>query len=184
MDEVRQRVLDATSRCAMKFSLQRTTVEDVSSESGVSRASIYRYFPGGRDDVIACTVGYEVDLFFLGLASDIGEAKSLEELLVQGIMSAHRRLEEHALFARVMSVEPEIVLPWITIESNRVLGLIADVLRPYVEAELSSRSPSEVESLCDHIARLFLSYLESPGSWALTDEGQVRDLVVSQFVPR
>jgi len=175
------RVLEATARCAMKFSLQRTTVEDVARESGVSRATIYRYFPGGRDEIIASTVTHEMDKFFRGLAADVQDAGTFEELLVAGLMAAARRTARHELLQRVIAVEPQIVLPYITVESGRVLDMLASFVRPYAQADNPSSTVEDLDRKCDYVARLFLSFVEAPGSWDLGNEEQVHELVNTQF---
>ena len=52
----RERVLEACYACIARHGLDRTTVEDVAREAGLSRATIYRAFPGGRDDLVRETV--------------------------------------------------------------------------------------------------------------------------------
>jgi len=175
------RVLEATGRCAMKFSLQRTTVADIARESGVSRATIYRHFPDGRDEIIASTVTHEMDSFFGGLAADVQDAVTFEQLLVAGLMAAARRTAEHALLQRVLAVEPQIVLPYVTVESRRVLDMLALFVRPYALADSRDSTPSELDHKCDYVARLFLSFVEAPGSWDLGNLEQVRELVSTQF---
>ena len=46
---LRDRLLAATYRCVSRFGLGKTTIDDVAKESGLSRATIYRQFPGGRE---------------------------------------------------------------------------------------------------------------------------------------
>lgn len=181
MKELKLRVLEATGRCAMKFSLQRTTVEDIARESGVSRATIYRHFPDGRDEIIASTVTHEMDSFFRGLAADVQDAVTFEELLVAGLMSAARRTAEHELLQRVLAVEPQIVLPYVTVESRRVLDMLAVFVRPYAESDSPDSTSAELDRKCDYVARLFLSFVEAPGSWDLENAEQVRELVNTQF---
>ena len=45
--DVRERLLQATYACVARWGLAKTTVEDAAREAGVSRATVYRYFPGG-----------------------------------------------------------------------------------------------------------------------------------------
>ncbi len=45
--DVRERLLQATYDCVARWGLAKTTVEDAAREAGVSRATVYRYFPGG-----------------------------------------------------------------------------------------------------------------------------------------
>lgn len=41
----RDRILDAAERCMSRFGLRRVSMRDVGTEAGLSRASVYRYFP-------------------------------------------------------------------------------------------------------------------------------------------
>jgi len=49
---VRERILEAGYACVARYGLAKTTVEDVARASGLSRATLYRYFPGGKDQLI------------------------------------------------------------------------------------------------------------------------------------
>ncbi|MGA0271050.1 MAG: helix-turn-helix domain-containing protein, partial [Ilumatobacteraceae bacterium] len=46
---VEDRVLDAVLECSQRWGYERMTIDDVVERSGVSRATIYRLFPGGRE---------------------------------------------------------------------------------------------------------------------------------------
>ena len=65
---LRERLLEATYACVARFGLGKTTVEDVVKESGVSRATVYRVFPGGKDELMREVVGWEMGRFFGALA--------------------------------------------------------------------------------------------------------------------
>ena len=64
----------ATYRCVERFGLGKTTIDDVVKESGVSRATIYRQFPGGRDELLLETVGWELANYFNELADHVRDA--------------------------------------------------------------------------------------------------------------
>ena len=59
MDGPRQRILEATYACVARWGLSKTTVEDAAREAGLSRATVYRYFPGGRDELIDAVVSWQ-----------------------------------------------------------------------------------------------------------------------------
>src|SRR6059058_3568352 len=61
---VQERVLEGALASIGRYGLARTTVDDVAQASGVSRATIYRHFPGGRDQVVKDTVAWEQGRFF------------------------------------------------------------------------------------------------------------------------
>ena len=58
------RLLAATYHCVERFGLGKTTIDDVVKESGVSRATIYRQFAGGRDELLLETVAWELANYF------------------------------------------------------------------------------------------------------------------------
>ena len=49
LDPAEQRVLDAAKSCCERWGLAKVTIEDIANEAGVSRATLYRMFPGGKD---------------------------------------------------------------------------------------------------------------------------------------
>src|SRR6476619_4654656 len=104
---LRDRLLAATYRCVERFGLAKTTVEDIAKESGVSRATIYRQFPGGRDELLLDTVGWELANYFNQLADQVRDAHNLAVLLQRGLFFAHRSVAEHAVLLKMMDTEPE-----------------------------------------------------------------------------
>ncbi|BBZ56748.1 hypothetical protein MPHO_37400 [Mycolicibacterium phocaicum] len=50
-DDARDRILTAAESCITRYGLRKTTMEDIASEVGLSRPSVYRYF-SDRDDLI------------------------------------------------------------------------------------------------------------------------------------
>src|SRR5437016_7435161 len=97
---LRDRLLAATYRCVSRFGLGKTTIEDVAKESGLSRATIYRQFPGGRDELLLETVGWELANYFTTLADAVRDAPDLAHLLEDGLVFARRSVQEHAVLQK------------------------------------------------------------------------------------
>ncbi len=176
----RDLVLAATYRCVARFGLAKTTIDDVVKESGVSRASIYRQFPGGRDELLRETVGWEVANFFVRLSDQVREAADLVELLVLGARQAHHAVREHALLQTMLTTEPERLLGFLTTESAKTLPFIADFLHPYLEREQAAgrvRSDLDVARACDYMARMVLSFIGGAGRWDPDNPEMLEDLV-------
>ena len=49
IDPAEVRVLDAAKLCCERWGLAKVTIDDIATEAGVSRATLYRLFPGGKD---------------------------------------------------------------------------------------------------------------------------------------
>jgi len=182
---LRDRLLAATYQCVMRFGLGKTTIEDVVKESGLSRATIYRQFPGGRDELLLETVGWELANYFNTLADHVRDAPDLEQLFERGLVFAHRSLTEHLVLRKILDTEPERLLPLLTVESAKTLPFIADFLHPYLvrEAEQGRLRPGvEIDRAAEYLARAILSLINAPGRWDLDDPAQVRDLVRGELL--
>ncbi len=182
---LRDRLLAATYRCVERFGLAKVTIDDVVKESGVSRATIYRQFPGGRDELVRETVAWELGNYFGRLADHVRDAPDLEELLERGLWFAHRSVEEHALLRKIMDTEPERLLPLLTTEATKTLPFIAAFLLPYLRREADAgrlRPGVDPERAADYLARGILSLIGAPGRWDLDDPAQVRTLVRGELL--
>jgi AcrR family transcriptional regulator len=177
---LRDRLLGATYTCVARFGLGKTTIEDVVKEAGVSRATIYRQFPGGRDELLLETVGWELGNFLNALADYVRDAPNLSELLERGLVFAHQKVNAHAVLSKMMDTEPERLLPLLTTEARRTLPFIADFLQPYLRREAAAgrlRPDIDLDRAGDYLARAILSLIGAPGRWDLDDPAQVAELV-------
>jgi len=178
---VRQRILVATYDCVARWGLSKTTVEDAARESGLSRATVYRYFPGGRDELISAVVGWQYAEFFLRLYEEVHDAESLEEVIERGLAFAHRAIREHEVLQRILVTEPDLLLPQLSVESAGTENLIAAFLVPYLERHRLAPGVSVPEA-ADFLARMVLSYIAAPGRWDLDDPAAVARLVRAELL--
>jgi AcrR family transcriptional regulator len=181
VDGPRQRILEATYACVARWGLSKTTIEDAAREAGLSRATVYRYFPGGRDELIDAVVSWQFLLFFGRLYEEVHGATSLEEVLDRGLVFARRSLLEHEVLHKVLETEPDVLMPKLTVESNRTVGLISGFLVPYLH-EHGMAEGVEIHEAADFLARMILSYISSPGHWDLGDPEQVATLVRTELL--
>ena len=179
--EVRERILEGTSRAICAAGVRQTSLEDIARESGCSRATIYRHFPGGRDELLEALVAFEHRRFFVRLGRAVEDATTLEEVMERGLMVAHRALVELEVLQIVLREQPELLEPTLVRAARPTLRLVADFLAPYLVAH--GVDDAEVAaSYADFLARMVLSYISSPGRWDLDDPAQVRRLVRAELL--
>jgi AcrR family transcriptional regulator len=176
----RERIFEAAFACVARYGIAKTTVEDVAREARVSRATVYRYF-SGKDDLIRQTIAWETARFFTSLADAVAGIEDLPSLLEEALFFAHQELEQHAVLQKVLQTEPELLLPELSTEAERLITLVRAFLMPWLDR--ATLAPSvERERAAEHVARMFLSCLGSPGSWDLADRAEVRALVQTQIL--
>lgn len=193
---LRDRVLAAVVVRAGRDGLARVTVDAVATEAGVSRASVYRWFPGGREQLIDEGVTWEVGRFLQRLARaveldepspdprPVPPATSPEDLagrLVRGLVFAHRAIAEHEVLQRLLETEPGAFLPKLQQTTPLVTAVIRDYLRERL-AGVPLRPGVDIDAAADYLARMVLSFMVTAGRWDLADEDQVRDLVATELL--
>jgi AcrR family transcriptional regulator len=181
VDSVRDRIFAATYACVARYGLAKTTVEDAAREAKLSRATLYRYFPGGKEQLVNETVAWEAARFFVRLGQAIADAPNFAAMLEEALIFAHRAIEEHEVLQKVLVTDRERLTVQLTVGSDKLVAMIAAFLAPALTRE-TLRPGLSVEGAADYLARLILSFISSQGRWDLTDRAQVRDLVQMEFL--
>jgi AcrR family transcriptional regulator len=178
-----ERLLQATFACVARYGIAKTSVEDVAREAGISRATVYRQFPGGKDQLISETIRWETARFFAELAVAIEDASDFEATLVEAILFARASLKQHAVFQKVLETEPDLLLPRMSVDDRLVRSMVAAFLKAHLEPEADRLADGlTVDQVADHVSRLLLSFFNAEGSWDLTDREQVNRLVRGELL--
>lgn len=164
-----------------RASIADVSVEAVAREAGVARATVYRVFPGGRDELIGAVVGWAVSAFFAGLAEDVGDVPDVATLLERGLVAGRRRLDEHAVLQHILRAEADQIVPPLYSVMPVVLAALRDVLAGRLAGE-PLRPGVDAGEAADLLARMALSFIGTPGSWDMDDPAAVRRLVRGQLL--
>ncbi len=176
-------LLQATFACVARYGIAKTTVEDVAREAGMSRATVYRQFPGGKDQLIADTIRWEATRFFAELAVAIDDSPDFETTLEDAIVFARGALAQHAVFQKVLETEPDLLLPQLSVDDSRIRSMVAAFLTTHLEPEADRLAAGlTVAQVADHVSRLLLSFFNAEGGWDLSDPEEVKRLVRTQLL--
>ncbi|MGK2930758.1 MAG: TetR/AcrR family transcriptional regulator [Acidimicrobiales bacterium] len=199
--DLRTRVLDATFAEVDDNGLAGLTVEAVASRAGSSRATVYRHFPGGRDELIETTLRREVGRFFEALAADLtpaadaakvaagapADVAEVVDVVAALVREAHRLLGEHRVFQRLLEDEAEAIAPPLAtvypMIHDALVAHLVTVLDPVDAVEGMDVVDPGIEGAADHAARMILSYVGTTGAWDLTDAADVEALVRHRILP-
>ena len=154
------RVLDATKACCERFGFAKLSVDDVAAESGLSRATIYRLYPGGKDVLLDALRVRELEEFFAELRAGVAGADTLEELLVRTVVTATRELRDDHHLAVMLAAEPGEALTQLTTAGvPRIIHYATTFLVPFAEPYLTREQSVAV---VDVLSRLTISYFLAP----------------------
>jgi len=178
----RVRIVDGALRCLAQQGIAKTTVDDIARQAGVSRATVYRAFPGGRDEVLGAVVDTEMARLFSALGVCLGQARDLTAALIGGIVEASTRLRDHAALHYLAEHEPETVLGHLAFdESDRLLAAASRFTAPFLARWMS---PDEAERVAEWATRIVLSYAISPSDrFDLTEPSRATWLVETFLLP-
>lgn len=154
------RVLDAAKSCCERWGIAKVTIDDIASESGVSRATLYRLFPGGKDVLFEALRVRELEDFFTRLTAHVEGAADLEDLLVRTVVAATQELRADQHLALMLASEPGDTLGQLTVDGlPRIVRFATVFIVPLVDPYLPRR---ESARLVDLLARLVISYFLAP----------------------
>lgn len=106
-------LLDAARACVLAVGVRRTTVTDVARRAGVSRMTLYRRYPDVTS-LIQALMTREFSAIIGQVDEQAGALPSARERLVEGAVRGADRLTRNPLFLRIVDVDPELLLPYVT----------------------------------------------------------------------
>lgn len=162
--------------------MTKVTIDDIAAAAGVSRATLYRMFPGGKDVLFDALRVRELEEFFTELTAHLDGAADLEDLLVRVVVYSTQELRNDSHLALMLASEPGETLSNLTVEGlPRITRMAALFIAPRVEAHLDREVAVR---LVDVLARLVISYFLAPSTQLdLGDLSSARQFVRSYVLP-
>lgn len=126
-------ILDATRDLVLTVGVRRTTATDVARRAGISRMTLYRRFHD-VEGLLVALLTREVERLLREVAGEAEPLPTARERLVASVVSGISRLADDPLLARLVEVDPEVLLPYLLERS----GTSQRALRAYLDAALSA----------------------------------------------
>jgi AcrR family transcriptional regulator len=86
-DDARERILTAAERCIDRHGIRKTTMDDIASEVGLSRPSVYRYF-ADRDDLLIELNIRHARAMFSGAHKSMSRQGNFPDRMIEGLLYA------------------------------------------------------------------------------------------------
>lgn len=178
--DAQERILDAALGLVARWGVTKTTVGDVARAAGIGRATLYRAFPGGKDEVFAVLGHREVAAFFAVVGAAVDAAPDLGTALVDGLHAARTHLDGHDAIRYVLDHEPELAVPVLGFEqTDHFLRLVQRAMAPHLVRFLPAERAAWA---AEWLTRTFLSALVNPTPGFDLSDRAVCTRLVSRYV--
>ncbi|HKI43045.1 TetR/AcrR family transcriptional regulator [Mycobacterium sp.] len=182
-EEARKRILDAAGRCILRRGNTQVRMGEVADEAGVSRSTVYRYFPG-RDEVLLGLMLKRVDNALANLVRSLpapeDPVRSVPEMVLARVESVDGNPLNEALFA----AESTAVATALEKGSEPIVELLLSHYGPLLKRwKLAGRLHDDLDP------RSLVQWLHTTTLFLLTPSWRYRSLAdkrefVDQFVVR
>jgi AcrR family transcriptional regulator len=174
-------ILDATKSAIERWGVERLTINDVCDVAKVSRATLYRAFPGGKEVLLEALRVREAEMFFTTLRAHAEGESTLEDTIVRCMVVATTELRNDQNIALMLAAEPNEVLSQFTVAGvPRIVRVATTFLTPLLEPYLSRK---EAANLVEVLARMVISYFLAPSAhYDFSKEADARAFVRSHVL--
>ncbi len=158
----RRRILDGAVRAVDRHGLTKLGMSDVSRLAGVSRGTLYRYFPT-REVLIDALAVEQGQRFFTHVLSALEEAPEGEERIERMLQLATREAHEQRALQRLLETEPAFLLEALREQFPAIRAAMHELLAPPLEKTRPVREGFvTTEQLVDWTMRLMISVFLIP----------------------
>lgn len=143
-------VLDAALATVLDFGVRRATLTEVARRAGLSRMTVYRRYADGTELMRA--------LMSREFGSVVTAAAAEADGVVPAVIGAVERLMEHPLLLRLLELEPEVMLPYLTerlgeFQRGARAALAGWIERAQAEGEIAPGDPAELAATVELACR-------------------------------
>jgi AcrR family transcriptional regulator len=153
-------LLDAARACVLAVGVRRTTFSDVARRAGVSRMTLYRRYPD-LDALLAALMTYEFGAVVGAARGAARGGTSCRERVVAVTVHGASGLARDPLFARLLDLDPELLLPYVTqrlggMQRMAIADLEAELERGAGDGSVRVGAPAVLAAGIELIARGFV----------------------------
>ena len=168
----RDRLLDAAETCLQGKGLAGTTMEDIARQAGVSRATVYRYFPS-RESVVSGVILRAAERYLHRISGRILAHGELGSAVLDFVAVTVRAARREPIIGMLFASDDELAGVGLAEGTSVALfELVAEFLRPVFAAHWDQlEAGASVDDAAEWILRTILSLLSVRGPRHRSPEG-------------
>lgn len=157
---VRHRLLRAALEVAAVHGITRLAMGDVARAAGLSRQTLYKYFPS-KQALVSAVVATEAATIVEAVVAAVDRQPDRRDAVEAGMLAVLRLTRDHPLLDRLVRTEPEALIPLLVAESSPTLLLVRDAVGGVIASRFPELDAVSLRRLADMVARLLVSYAVS-----------------------
>lgn len=176
-------ILDATRAAVLAVGVRRTTLTDVARRAGVSRMTVYRLVPD-VNTLILEVMTRDLGAVLADAERSARRRRTARARLAAVVVEVCRRLPDEPLLERVLDVDPELLLPYLTDRWGATQRLAVGHVRRIVaegQADGSIRR-GDAETIARMLVLLATPYVVSAGLLAQLDPFSELERLVDRWL--
>ncbi|MBX3027920.1 TetR/AcrR family transcriptional regulator [bacterium] len=163
-ERTRERILDGAMAAIARHGLSKLGMSDVSASAGVSRGTLYRYFPS-REELLQSLAAFETARFQERVTAALRAAPADASRLEVALQLVTRYVGEHPAIRRVIETEPAFVLEYLRLQFPALRAITGSFLAPLLaQTDPVRRGAVTTEQLVDWMTRMMISAVLLPDS--------------------
>lgn len=161
-ERTRVRILDGAMRAIARHGLTKLGMNDVSESAGVSRGTLYRYFPS-REELLDHLAEHESRRFRERVDEALKSAPRGETRLEVALLRVARYAREHPAIRRLVETEPAFVLGYLRDRFPALRAMCHELFAPVLrETEPVQVGAVTAEQMVDWLTRVMISAVLLP----------------------
>ena len=161
----RQRIIEAALVCYAGDGLASTTLEEIASQAGISRRTLYRYF-ANKQEIIEAVVTWQAERFFRQMQESVKRGSpDFRELLRRCMLYAIKHGPQFSGYQLLLQGNNANLSASVYFSTNEVAGHWHELLHDaFEEAKQKNHIDDSLKlgAVIDWVGRLVLSYVQFP----------------------
>ncbi|MFN2543160.1 MAG: TetR/AcrR family transcriptional regulator [Actinomycetota bacterium] len=155
------RILDAAFAAIQDFGLTRITVEDVAGRAGLSRQTVYRYFPS-KDHLVVALVSREEERLLDGVRAAFVQHDDLAGAVASAVRFCIGLGRSHPLIDRLLGPDQATFLPYVTTRAEPAVVRARETMLELLLARCPGADAELLRTIIDGTTRAVISYILTP----------------------
>lgn len=185
-DRMRARILDAATEQFQRWGIQRSTMEDVARQAGVSRITVYRRF-ATKEELVEQVILREFRRYFDKFLVDIAAAATAADRVVLGFSSSLRAIRGNPLIGAMITAEPNQFIGSLIGDGGRAVAMVREFVAQQLRQEQRAGTISpdlHIDLVAEVMVRICASFLAIPSQVVdLDDDAQLAAIARQFLVP-